>query len=42
MSGKIISKLDDKVIGEVQITGWLEDKGVAPTPALNRPATDRV
>lgn len=32
MSGKIISKSDEKVIGEVQITGYLEDKGMTPQP----------
>ena len=42
MSGKIISKSEDKVIGEVQIAGWLADKGAAPAPVYNGQAADRV
>ncbi|KAL5269934.1 hypothetical protein ACHWQZ_G003415 [Mnemiopsis leidyi] len=41
MSGKIISKSEDKVIGEVQIAGWLDDKGAAPAPVYNGQAADR-
>jgi hypothetical protein len=42
MTGKILSKSDDTVLGEVLISGWLEDKGVTPTPAVTLPSSKQV
>ena len=42
MSGKIISKSNDKVIGEVEIRGWLEDKGDTPRPVVTEPSSKQV
>ena len=37
-----MSNSEEKVIGEVQISGWLEEKGTAPTHVVTEPTSRQV